>query len=62
MKQKNNKTTILLPTSFEREKHNEKTFTSVSELVIISDDDDGINEKDKSISRGIHHICNLNKV
>ena len=57
----NNKTTILLPTSLEREKHNEKAFSSVSELK-ISDDDDIINEKDKSIRRGTHHICNLNNV
>ena len=51
----------MLPTSLEREKHNEKYFSSVSELE-ISDDDDDINEKAKSIKRGTHHICNLNKV
>ena len=57
----NNKTTIFLSTSLEQEKYNEKSFSSVSELE-ISDDDDDICEKDKSIRRDTHHICNLNKV
>ena len=57
----NNKTKVLLPTSLEREKHNEKYFSSVSELE-RSDDDDAIDKKDKRIRRGTHHIYNLNKV
>ena len=52
----------MLPTRLERERQNEKSFASVSEIENISDDDDEVIQEDKNIRRGTHHICNLNKV
>ena len=58
----NNGTTIMLPTRLERERQNEKSFASVSEIENISDDYDKVIQEYKNIRRGTHHICNLNKV
>ena len=55
----NKVTTIIVPTTVQREKHNENVFTSVNDLVEIDGD---TTEIEDNTSRGTHRICNLNKV
>ena len=52
----------MLPTGLQRERQNEKSFASVSEIENISYDYDKVIQEYKNIRRGTHHICNLNKV
>ena len=55
----NNVTTTTVPTTAQREKHNENAFASVNDMVEIDDD---TAEIDDNTNRGTHRICNLNKI
>ena len=59
VQRENNVTTTIVPTTAQREKHNENAFASVNDMVEIDDD---TAEIDDNTSRGTHRICNLNKI